>query len=115
MTCAFVNPAAGYSTLSRLESVSVRPSTWTCTLRVSGLTNDLRWILVVSQPLVRGRAQPAGLRPVGELNLGHKLGLDPLREARVLGRDRVREGRGVAAQRRQPLTQHPQCLLREAG
>src|ERR1700733_6745987 len=103
MTCALVNPAAGYSTLSRLESVSVRPSTWTCTLRVSGLTNDLHRILVVPQPFVRGRAQPAGLRPVGELHLGHELGLDPPRETRVLGRDRVGEGRGVAMQRRQPL------------
>ena len=38
--------------------------------------------LVVAQPLVRGRAQLAALRPLAELDVGHELRLDEYRAAR---------------------------------
>src|SRR5260370_5262864 len=115
MTCALVKPASGYSTLSRLDSVSFRPSTSTVTLLASGLTNHLRRLLIRSQALVGRRTQPSGPGPLRELDIGYQLRLHPLSVTGIFWRNRRRERRGSPAQRRQALPEHSQCLLGEPG
>src|SRR5436305_8371192 len=96
MTSPLVNPVSGYSTLSRFDSVSVRPSTCTATFADSRLTGHLAGRLVRAQPAPRGMAQPAVAGPLGEYDLAHEFGCDPLRVLRMRSRYLGRERRHVA-------------------
>src|SRR5579875_2108344 len=96
MTSPLVKPL-GYSTLSRFERVSRRPSTSVVVRRSalaragrarSGLTDDLAGALVGPQPPPRGMAEP----PIaGELAVAHLP--DQLR-GHPVGPRRVRRGKG---------------------
>src|SRR5437899_3535254 len=84
MTWPFVNPTSGYSTFSRLVSLSVRPSMTTSTaVSLAKLAHDLLRNLVGAQALERRRPDLAAPGPFHELELTDQPGLD---EVRALGR-----------------------------
>src|SRR5690348_6138889 len=98
MTSPLVKPAAGYSTLSRLDSSSVTPSTLTDR---RSFIDALRCRLVGTQALQPGEAQPAvrGLLAVPDLD--HHLGPYPGGVLAVLAGQFAGERRGVGDQRSQ--------------
>src|SRR2546421_9701118 len=103
MTSPLVKPAAGYSTLSRLESSNCCPSTRTSSR--SGI-GDLLGTQVRTQPLEPGEAQPTVRRPLAELDFDHFLGTYPDRVFRILAGERRRERRGGGGQGA-PQAEHP--------
>src|SRR4051794_9381875 len=105
MTSPLVNPVPGYNTLSRLDSVSVRPSTCTATFADSRLTDHLVRRLVRAQPAPRWMAQPTLAGPLGEHDLADELRCDPLRILGMCPRHRHRERRHVARERTQVVLQ----------
>src|SRR5436305_13058855 len=90
MTSPLVKPAAGYSTLSRLDSSNCCPSTRTSSR--SGI-GDLLGSQVRTQPLEPGEAQPTVRRPLAELDFDHFLGTYPDRVFRILAGERRRDRR----------------------
>src|SRR2546430_17121473 len=91
MTSPLVKPAAGYSTLSRLDSSNCCPSTRTSSR--SGI-GDLLGAQVWTQPLESGEAQPTVRGPLAELDFDHLLGTYPDRVFGILAGERRRERRG---------------------
>src|SRR6266566_790596 len=70
MTWPFVNPTSGYSTFSRLVSLSVRRSMTTSTaVSLAKLPHDLLWGLVGAQALECRRPELAAPGPFHELEL----------------------------------------------
>src|ERR1700750_2160147 len=105
MTSPLVNPAAGYISLSRLDSSRSCPSI--VTANRSGalpiLLGALLGCLVVTQPQEAGEAQPPVPRPVAVADLDHQLRIDPVGAAGILARHRpLGERRGLGRQRLQP-------------
>src|SRR2546430_5740650 len=90
MTSPLVKPAAGYSTLSRLDSSNCCPSTRTSSR--SGI-GDLLGAQVWTQPLESGEAQPTVRGPLAELDFDHLLGTYPDRVFGILAGERRRERR----------------------
>src|SRR3954453_9174904 len=109
MTSALVNPAAGYITLSRLDSSRSCPSIWTA--KRSGaivVLHTLVGCLVRTQPQEPGEPQPAVRGAVAVPDLDHQLWAYPVRATGILaGHDARRERRYAGGQRRQ----HRQQLL----
>src|SRR4051812_31122978 len=95
MTSPLVNPAAGYSTLSRLDSSSSRPST---TTRIRSLIDDVLGGLVGPQAQEPREAQPPVSGAFGETQLHHHIWTYPDRGPRILARDRRPERRPVDPQ-----------------
>src|SRR5438034_4543475 len=105
MTSPLVKPAAGYSTLSRLDSSRSRAPTRT--RRRSGIDTLLR-AQVRAQPQEAGKAQPAVRRALPVLDFHHNLRTYPGRVLRIL----PREFRGERRLRYRPRPQlREQCPL----
>src|SRR5215831_15542446 len=83
--------------------------------RGSRLADHLGRVLVVAQSLVGRGAHDARAGPPPELHVHHQARLDPDRGPGVLGRDRLGERGCLPAQRRQPVPEHDQRVLGEAG
>src|SRR5262245_11513000 len=98
MTSPLVKPAAGYSTLSRLDSSRVTPSTLTTT---RSLIDALRGRLVGPQPLQAREAQPAVRRLLPVPDLHHHLRAYPCGVLAVLAGQLGGERRAVDDQRPQ--------------
>ena len=79
------------------------------------LAGDLARRLVLAQAAEGGVAQDAVGGPGAELDLGDELGLDPDDAARRVGGQLLGEGRGLAAERREPRHQVARHLAAEAG
>src|ERR1700754_3305588 len=104
MTSPLVNPAAGNSTLSRLDSSSCCPSTLTSTLRLL-LIDDLFRRLVGAQPQETREPQPPVAGTLPELHLDHLLRPYPDRGPRIVAGQPLGERVAVGAQRQQQFLQ----------
>src|SRR5713101_5217090 len=79
MTCALVKPTSGYSTFSRLVSLSVRSSMTTSTdVSLGNFAHHLSCRLVCTQSLEGRCTQLPGFGPLHELELSHQIGLDEM-------------------------------------
>src|SRR5579885_423058 len=115
MTSPLVKPTSGYSTLSRLDKVSVWSPTFTVTFVDSRLTAYLVRRLVRPQPAPGRMAQPPVFRPLGEGDLADELRRHPARVLRLRSRHVVGERRGVACELRQVGLEVAQHLVGEPG
>src|SRR5690242_4187789 len=109
MTSPLVNPASGYSTLSRLESCRCRPSTVTLTLSL--VTCALLGGLVVADAQEARVAEHAGRGPLAVGHLDHQVRHAPHRVPGVLPGHLAVERAGPA--RAQPPAQVGQHGLGE--
>src|SRR3954463_622325 len=98
MISPLVNPLAGYSTLSRLDSSSSCSPTRTRTT-VRSFIDDLVGSLVVAQPQEAREPQPQIGRALGEFQLDHHLRPYPDGTARILAGQVRHEWRGRLPQR----------------
>src|SRR5690242_21921340 len=95
MTSPLVKPAAGYITLSRLDSSRSRPPIETRN-RSRGILVLLRAFLrrlVVTHPQEAGEAQATVRRPVAVADLHHQRRVHPVGALRILARNRPQIGR----------------------
>src|SRR4051794_7390537 len=91
MTSPLVKPAAGYITLSRLDSSRSRPSTaiGSRSPAIVVLLRALRWCLVVTQPQEPGETQAPVRRAVAVSDLHHQFRSYPMGSPRILPRNRT--------------------------
>src|SRR5687768_12553832 len=102
MTSPLEKPQAGYSTLSRLDSSTSRPSTLTV---MRSLIGHLVRREVRAQPQEPGEPQPPVDRTLAELQLDHRFRAYPDGAAGILPREGVDERGAGGPQRPEHLQQ----------